>query len=62
MSDADEFRAFITTVVIRDQLARLPDQALKDAFVNELTRRAATDTPPFELDYWRLNMSARRPE
>ena len=62
MSNADEYRAFITTVVIRDQLARLPDQELKDAFVDELTRRAATDTPPFELDYWRLNMTAHRAE
>ena len=62
MADAAEYQSFITTVVIRDQLARLPDQELKDAFVDELTRRAAIDTPPFELDYWRLNMTATRPE
>jgi trans-aconitate methyltransferase len=62
MADADEYRSFITTVVIRDQLARLPDQARKDTFVAELTRQAATDDPPYELDYWRLNMTATRPE
>ena len=62
MENAEEFRLFITTVVIRDQLARLPDQVLKNAFVDELTLRAATDEPPFELDYWRLNMTAKRPE
>jgi trans-aconitate methyltransferase len=60
MADADEYRSFITTVVIRDQLARLPDQELKDAFANALTDLAATDTPPYELDYHRLNIHARR--
>jgi trans-aconitate 2-methyltransferase len=61
MANAEEYRSFITTVVIRDQLARLPDQTAKDAFANALTEIAATDNPPFELDYWRLNMQARRP-
>jgi hypothetical protein len=31
------------------------------SFLRELTVAAAGDTPPFTLDYWRLNLSARRP-
>jgi trans-aconitate 2-methyltransferase len=59
--DAETFRAFITNVICRPHLAYLPDTATKDAFIDRLTRLAANDAPPFELDYWRLNLSARRP-
>ena len=30
-------------------------------FLSELTVAAAADPPPFTLDYWRLNIAARRP-
>lgn len=59
--DAETFRAFITNVICRPHLAYLPDTATKDAFIDRLTQLAANDAPPFELDYWRLNLSARRP-
>ena len=61
MGNEHEYRSFVSTVILRDHLARLPDDAVKTAFVDELTRFAATDNPPFELDYWRLNMCATRP-
>jgi hypothetical protein len=48
-------------VIRRPHLARLPDTATKDAFIDRLTQLAANDDPPFELDYWRLNLSARGP-
>ena len=59
--DAETYRTFITNVVCRPHLAHLPEAAAKDAFVAALTEQAAADDPPFELDYWRLNLSARRP-
>jgi len=59
--DADAFRTFVTNVICGPYLAHLPDPTLQDAFIDEVTRLAATDDPPFELDYWRLNISARRP-
>lgn len=59
--NAATFRTFITNVICRPHLAHLPDSAVKDVFLDELTRLAASDDPPFELDYWRLNVSARRP-
>jgi trans-aconitate 2-methyltransferase len=59
--NADTFRAFITNVICRPHLAYLPDTATKDAFIDRLTQLAANDDPPFELDYWRLNLGGRRP-
>jgi trans-aconitate 2-methyltransferase len=60
-ADADAFREFVTAVVCRHHLSRLPDRQSQDRFVDALTAKAATDDPPFELDYWRLNMDARKP-
>jgi trans-aconitate 2-methyltransferase len=50
---------FISCVCIRHHLARLPLQ-LRESFVHELTAMAGRDHPPFVLDYWRLNLAARR--
>ena len=58
--DATAYRAFITTVICRPHLAHLADPTLQDAFVRHLTELASADTPPFELDYWRLNIEARK--
>jgi trans-aconitate 2-methyltransferase len=59
--DAASFRTFITNVICRPHLAYLPDAEAQTAFIDEVTRLAANDDPPFELDDWRLNLSARRP-
>jgi len=55
-----DYRAFVSTVVLRLHLARLPD-ALRDAFMNEVVDRVKRSHAGFRLDYRRLNMSARRP-
>jgi trans-aconitate 2-methyltransferase len=54
------FQEFIATVCVRPYLDRLPADERK-IFLNELTIAAAADSPAFTLDYWRLNISARRP-
>jgi len=56
----EPYREFIATVCVRHHLARLP-AAERGAFLRELTLAAAADSPPFALDYWRLNIMARRP-
>lgn len=56
--DADAFREYVTTIVCRHHLSRLPDVASQGRFMDALTAKAATDDPPFELDYWRLNIEA----
>ncbi|HXH06856.1 MAG TPA: methyltransferase domain-containing protein [Vicinamibacterales bacterium] len=59
-ADAETFRAFLETVCVREYLARLEPEAA-ERFAHELTAAAADDTPPYTLDYWRLNLSARKP-
>ena len=51
----------VTNVICRHQLARLPDEELRSRFMDVITEQAANDSPPFELDYWRLNLDARKP-
>jgi trans-aconitate 2-methyltransferase len=53
------YAEFISCVCIREHLARLP-LPLREPFASELTAMAARDSPPFRLDYWRLNVAARR--
>lgn len=60
LASADDYRAFVTTVIYHPQLAVLP-MALHGPFIESVTARAAAEHPPFTLDYWRLNISARRP-
>lgn len=58
--DAPSFAAFVTNVICRPYLGFLPETSLRDRFIEAITAQAASDEPPFELDYWRLNLSARR--
>ena len=58
---SDAFREFVSSVVCRHHLSRLPDAPSQKRFMDALTAKAATDNPPFELDYWRLNIDARKP-
>jgi trans-aconitate 2-methyltransferase len=59
--DAPAFRDFVTNVICRPHLARLPDEELRRRFMDVITEQAASDSPPFEIDYWRLNLDARKP-
>ena len=54
------FQEFIANVCVRHHIARMPPPE-RTVFLRELTLAAAADSPPFTLDYWRLNISARRP-
>lgn len=56
----DEYRQFISNVCVREHVARLPP-AEREAYLRALTVAAVADAPPFTLDYWRLNIAARRP-
>jgi trans-aconitate methyltransferase len=56
-----DYREFVSTVIYHPHLERLPDPALKQAFIDRVTALSAREDPPFTLDYWRLNINARRP-
>jgi trans-aconitate 2-methyltransferase len=59
-SEAD-YREFVTTVIYHPHLERLPSVELKQSFIDGVTELSSMEEPPFTLDYWRLNMAARKP-
>lgn len=59
--DAATFREFIEHVICRPFLAPIARAEDRDRFMTALTEMAARDSPAFELDYWRLNLEARKP-
>jgi len=60
LADAAEYKEFLATVTLHRHVARIPHPALRERFMDELAHQASTDSPPFTLDYWRLNLSGRR--
>ena len=61
LDDGDAYREFLRTVVLGEHLARLATPTDQAALLDHLARAAAGDDPPWTLDYWRLNIRARRP-
>jgi trans-aconitate 2-methyltransferase len=58
--DAESYRGFLETVVMRPFLAHLSSAALRARFLDALTDAAFHDDPAFTLDYWRLNITAEK--
>ena len=58
--DEAAYRAFVSTVVFRLHLARLPEE-LRPAFLNEIVDRVRQLPQRFTLDYVRLNLRATKP-
>jgi trans-aconitate methyltransferase len=58
--DPDAYSEFIECVCVRHHLEHLPKERHAD-FLSELTTAARADDPALTLDYWRLNIHARRP-
>lgn len=58
---AAQFREFVEAVVLRPYLSRISTDTLRTRFLEALVSKASTDDPPFTLDYWRLNISAKAP-
>lgn len=59
-STESDYRAFVSTVVFRLHLAKLPAD-LRTPFIDGIVERLPDTRQRFKLDYWRLNMRARRP-
>jgi trans-aconitate 2-methyltransferase len=59
LPDARTFAEFISTACVRHHVDKLPAEERRE-FVAELAGRAAADDPPWTLDYWRLNIDARK--
>jgi trans-aconitate 2-methyltransferase len=59
-SSAPEFHQFVENVILRHHLQRIPEAAVREEFMTELTNEFANANPSFLIDYVRLNMKARR--
>jgi trans-aconitate 2-methyltransferase len=55
-----EFHQFVENVILRHHLQRIPDAAVREQFVTNLTSDFENDDPRFLIDYVRLNLRARR--
>ena len=61
LDDRRHYFEFVKTVIVRTHLERLPNERLREQYVSDFADHAAKDDPPFFLDYWRLNLTARKP-
>ncbi len=58
LPDRETYRAFLANVTLRRDLQELTDALLRDSFLDEMVERANGE---WTLDYWRLNIDARKP-
>ena len=61
METPEAYREFLRTVILHPYLERLTNDADRDRLLDRLTTMGADDEPALTSDYWRLNMTARRP-
>ncbi len=59
LDDAAHYQEFISNIILRRHLENIPNAELKSEYLSRLTEQAASDDPPFCLDYWRLNLRGR---
>lgn len=59
LPNREAFADFISCVCVRHHVDRLPPGD-RTVFVGALADGAREDDPPFTLDYWRLNVAARK--
>jgi trans-aconitate 2-methyltransferase len=55
----EAYSEFVAAVCLRHQLDRLPFED-RTPFMARITDQAEADDPPLTLDYWRLNITARK--
>ncbi len=60
MPDRQTYAEFVELICLKPHLALLP-AAGRAAFIDAIADQAADDPAPYTLDYWRLNISARKP-
>jgi len=61
LDSAEQYTEFVRNIVMRRHLENIPAEDLRAEFMAALTEQAASDDPPFSLDYWRLNLRGRAP-
>lgn len=62
LDNAEQYNEFVRNIILRRHLESIPTEGLRAEFMDELTRQASLDAPPFSLDYWRLNLRGKASE
>jgi trans-aconitate 2-methyltransferase len=57
----DKCRDYLENVILGTHLERIARPDLRAQFLDRLAAQFTADEPPCVFDYWRLNISARRP-
>jgi trans-aconitate 2-methyltransferase len=60
LDNAEHYYEFVRNIILRRHLENIPTDAERAQYMAKLTEQAAQDDPPFSLDYWRLNLRARK--
>jgi trans-aconitate methyltransferase len=60
--NAIQFVEFASKVILHRLLEHFPDDHTRQQFMGEIAALASKTDPPFELDYWRLNLAGRKPD
>ena len=61
LHDAQQYREFVSSIILRVHLRQIPSEELRAHFVAELADQAARDNPPYSLNYRRVNLSGMVP-
>ncbi len=61
VATTEEFQDYLRTFVLHRHLELLPGQSHIERYLCQLAEQCANDNPPWTLDYWRLNLRARKP-
>jgi trans-aconitate 2-methyltransferase len=61
LPSANEYNEFVRNIILRRHLGNIPRVEDREEFMAVLTEQAASDDPPFLLDYWRLNLRGQVP-
>ena len=59
LENAAQYNEFVRNIIFRRHLENIPSEEDRAQFMTILTNQAASDDPPFFLDYWRLNLRGR---
>jgi trans-aconitate 2-methyltransferase len=59
LESAEQYNEFVRNIIFRRHLENIPSEEDRAHFMSILTNQAASDDPPFFLDYWRLNLRGR---
>lgn len=54
-------RDYLQNVILGTHLERLPNDELRNSFLDRLAEQFVADDPPCVFDYWRLNLKGRKP-